>query len=90
MKILAILLLFLSSTLAQAQDYKCALHTTLGAKIIFFKWQHHPKQKLYREVSEGVQALPKNWQLKSVEECIELSKEFSHPIFRHLDLKTPK
>ncbi|MCG9720111.1 TapY2 family type IVa secretion system protein [Shewanella sp. Isolate7] len=80
-----------TSVLAAKQDYKCFINSTKkGEQVVFYRWDD-------KDVRLRVASLPgkqltdnkgKKYFIKSVEECVPLSQEFSGEKAKRLDKQT--
>ena len=80
-----------SSVFAAKQDYKCFINSTKkGDQVVFYRWDD-------KDVRLRVASLPgkqltdnkgKKYFIKSVEECVPLSQEFSGEKAKRLDKQT--
>lgn len=76
---------------AAKQDYKCFVHSSKkGDQVVFYRWKEKDARLRFASLpgSQLTDSKGKKYFIKSVEECVLLSQEFSSHEAKKIDKQT--
>ena len=76
--------------IAAKQDYKCYINSAKGSKVLFYSWQEKDVELRAAKIvgKQLTDNKGKKYFIKSLEECVPLSQEFTSEKAKEQDKRT--